>query len=234
MLKKLAIAIIVVIISSVPFTVSASSSSYNIVIDGDMSDWQDKPKTVITPYDSIYNNHEVSLLSDGTNIYFYIQMAKAGGNNTMITSEYLLDIGDVEFAINISDRNNPYSGLVINNDTMKIGESISVGLAAQLRKGTSTTIPSSYTVLNDSNAKGAITRTPNGDSFVDEMEVQIPISSLGIENSTSQTITLSNPSLGPQQASISGGSTGPIILVIVASLFALFGIVYGTKKLKTK
>lgn len=230
MLKKIVIAIIVGLISIVPFTASASSNNYNIVIDGNMSDWQDKPKTIITPYDSIYNNHEVSLLSDGTNIYFYVQMAKAGDNNKMITSEYLLDIGGVEFAILMPDINNPYSGLVINNDTIKIGESISVGLAAQLRKGISTKIPSSYTVLKNSNAKAAITRTPHGKSFVDEMEVQIPISSLGIENSKNQTITLSNPNLGTQHASTSGGSTGPIIMVIIACLLVLFGFIYRVKK----
>lgn len=216
-------------VSIIPLSVSASFRDYNIVIDGDMSDWQDKPKTVITPYDSIYNNHEVSLLSDDNNIYFYVQMAKAGGNNTMITSEYILDIGDIEFAILMPDINNPYSGLPITNDTLKIGESMPVGVAAQLRRGSSSSISSQYTVLSDSNVKAYITRTPNNDSFVDEMEVQIPFNILGIEDSTSQTISLSNPNLGTQNATTSGGSTGPIVLTIVAILLATLGYIYKVK-----
>lgn len=229
MLKKITLILCFIIVSIIPLTVSASSRDYNIAIDGNMSDWQDKPKTVITPYDSIYNNHEVSLLSDDSNVYFYVQMAKAGGNNTMITSEYILDIGDTEFAILMPDINNPYSGLPITNDTLKIGESMAIGVAAQLRKGSSTIIPSQYTVLNDANVKAYITRTPNDDSFVDEMEIQIPFSTLGIENSTSQTISLSNPNLGTQEATISGGSTGPIVLAVVALFLAGLGYMYKVK-----
>lgn len=229
MLKKITIILCFMMVSIIPLSVSASFRDYNIVIDGDMSDWQDKPKTVITPYDSIYNNHEVSLLSDDNNIYFYVQMAKAGGNNTMITSEYILDIGDIEFAILMPDINNPYSGLPITNDTLKIGESMPVGVAAQLRRGSSSSISSQYTVLSDSNVKAYITRTPNNDSFVDEMEVQIPFNILGIEDSTSQTISLSNPNLGTQNATTSGGSTGPIVLTIVAILLATLGYIYKVK-----
>lgn len=234
MLKKLFILTILGALFSLPIIGRAEVRDYNIAIDGNMSDWTDKPKTTITPYDSVYNNHEVSIVSDSDNIYFYVQMAKKGDNNTMITAEYLLDIGGVKFAILMPDVNNPYSGLAITKDTLKIGESKTVAVAAQVRSGESSTLTSNYTVLNDPGVQAIITRMPNENSFVDEMEVKIPFSSLGLESTTSQTITLANPNLGTQAATVSGGSTGAVLLVFAAIILAAFGYATRTNNKKKK
>lgn len=227
--------------------INADNFEYNngdlkIRIDGNFSDWNSFPETIISqwnPTDKV--NQRIAykygrLVSDSDNIYFYIRMAEAGSNTWMVPAVYLLKVGTTTFALQLANQNG--DSVSIDSNSIPIDSIKEYKLRAQTQGGSSKTISTSDSVIQDANAKAIIKRTSNSSSdnqtgFTDEMEVRIPFKDLGHTNSNmSQIITLQNYSLGNQALSTSGGSTGPFLLTVLGGGIAIIGALTYRKKLK--
>jgi uncharacterized protein (TIGR04145 family) len=214
-----------------------TTGAVTIKIDGDFSDWSDLPKTVVSswnPPESDENatrtayKHE-SLVADANNIYLYVRMTEAGGNNTMVAASYLLTVGTNTYRFQLA--NLAGENVSFTKTSLAVGQTQEYKLRAQLASGTSSTLTSSDAVMQDSNVKAFVTRTANvasdnPDGYTDEMELCIPFSALGITGTnTGQVITERNDSIGNQTLSTSGGSTGPVVLAGIGFGVAILGVV---------
>ena len=74
-------------------------------------------------------------------------------------------------------------------------------------------------------SEGYVTRmeTSTG-GRTDVMEIKVPVKSFGGAADDGQTITMTNVALGNQTLTVTGGSTGPILLAAGGFGIALFGI----------
>jgi hypothetical protein len=223
-------------------TMGGNNGALNILIDGDFSDWNSFPKTVISQYNPTDTSGQRnaykygSLIADNENIYFYIRMTEAGSNTYIVPASYLLKVGTTTFALQIADKSG--ASMQFDSQTLAVGEKEFYRLRAQTQGGSSTTISSSDAPINDPDVKVAVSRTPNSSNdnltgFTDEMEVKIPFKDLGLTNNNiSQVITLQNYSLGSQVLSTSGGSTGPFLLSVIGFIVVIIGgIAYKKKKI---
>lgn len=204
-------ALIFFFVGSYSTTAYADSNSYNITIDGNFEDWQDKPKTTITSPGDDYNIKEGSLLADSEYIYFMIDMSPVKGNgyNTMQPAGYKLTIGEKVYWLTIN-------GTFNTNDNSVIGQRKEVSVFAWAEDN------SVNTTL--ANAQAMTYRKQTELSYNDMLECRIPLADLNSSNGGSQTITLSNTNLGSQTMTVTGGSTGPILLAAAGFGLAAFGI----------
>ena len=206
--------IIAVLMLKQPDRVYAADNSYGITIDGNMSDWDDKPKTDISFSWDTYNIKQGSLLADDNNIYFFIDMAPLtsndhqGGYAVLQTSSYKLTVGSKVFWINVDNTFGWAWGVE--------GQSKAVNL---------------WIWAEDNSLNGYLTgvlaymyRKPMTGGYSDQLECLIPLSALNLQDGGSQTITLSNQNLGQQTLTTTGGDTGAVLLVVAALGLAAFAV----------
>lgn len=195
------------------FKASASdiTSSYGIKIDGEFGDWSDKPKTKITEPGDDYNVKVGSLLADKDNIYIYIDMSPIQGNgyNTLQPAGYKLTVGNKTFDLT-------FNGGFTSGDSSMIGQKKSLTITCWSQSDTST--------LDMSKSQAIVSRIETKQSYDDIMECEIPISSLKVESTTSQQISLTNLNLGTQTLVVNGGSTGPVVLATIGLSIAVLGV----------
>lgn len=195
------------------FKASASdvTSSYGIKIDGEFGDWSDKPKTKITEPGDDYNVKVGSLLADEDNIYIYVDMSPIQGNgyNTLQSAGYKLTVGNKIFDLT-------FNGGFTSGDTSMIGQKKSLTITCWSSSDNST--------LDMSKAQAIVSRVETKQSYDDIMECEIPISSLKLEGTTSQRVSLTNSNLGTQILVVNGGSTGPVVLTAIGLSIAVVGV----------
>ncbi|MFT8949789.1 MAG: Firmicu-CTERM sorting domain-containing protein, partial [Liquorilactobacillus hordei] len=190
--------------------------NYNIVIDGSFSDWKDITKTDIYFNYDLYNIKEGAMVSDGTYLYIYIRMDYTVTNdayNHLQASGYVLTVGGTKYDLTIV---NPGTGTPVTNNLKNVGDTQKVGIDLWNGAKQKNTIPSDVEgmaakVYGDKNAP------------TDAVELKIPLSDLTTSSQSGQIITLKNANLGDQTLTISGGSTGPIILAVIGLIIAVVG-----------
>ncbi|WP_349733738.1 Firmicu-CTERM sorting domain-containing protein [Enterococcus asini] len=199
-------------------TVYAATNGFGITIDGNFDDWADKPKTEITSPGDDFNIKEGALLADTTNIYFYLSMsAKGVGYNNLQTAGYKLVIAGKTYYLTFSNE------IGSGSETTK-----EIGVSAWCEdNGQNYSLP---------NAKIIETRNPVGDGYSDMVEFSIPYGDLGLDSEIVNEIALeiSNPNLGSQTITTTGGSTGPYLLAGVGLVAAVGGILLVKKRAKAK
>lgn len=187
------------------------TNSYGIKIDGEFNDWSDKPQTRITVPGDDYNVKTGGLLADKNSIYFYIDMSPVQGNgyNTLQPAGYKLTVGNKIFDLT-------FNGGFTSGDTSMIGQKKSLTITCWSSSDNST--------LDMSKAQAILSRVETKQSYDDIMECEILISSLKLEGTTSQQISLTNSNLGTQTLVVNGGSTGPVVLTAIGLSIAVVGV----------
>ncbi|MCH4057248.1 Firmicu-CTERM sorting domain-containing protein [Lapidilactobacillus gannanensis] len=183
----------------------------NIVIDGAFDDWSDVQKTKLRFSDGDYNAHNAALLQYDGNLYLYINMDphRGASYNDFQPTTYNFKIGTQSYDVKIVKANGqPYQQLKQIGDTERVAMAHNVG---------------EINVLTGS--EGYVTRmeTSTG-GRTDVMEIKVPVKSFGGAADDGQTITMTNVALGNQTLTVTGGSTGPILLAAGGFGIALFGI----------
>ncbi|NJP41295.1 hypothetical protein HCH52_09560 [Oscillospiraceae bacterium HV4-5-C5C] len=203
-----------------PDRVYAADNNYGITIDGDMSDWSDKPMTDISFSWDTYNIKQGSLLADDNNIYFFIDMAPLtsedhqGGYAVLQTSSYKLTVGSKVFWINVDNTFAWAWGVE--------GQSRAVNLSIWAEDNS----------LNGylPGVEAYMYRKPMTGGYSDQLECLIPLSALNLQDGGSQTITLSNQNLGQQTLTATGGNTGATLLVVAALGLATYAVIRLSRK----
>ncbi|OTP10472.1 firmicu-CTERM domain-containing protein [Enterococcus sp. 10A9_DIV0425] len=213
MKKKYYQSILIVLgIVSVFLPVNAhADNKYGIVIDGAFNDWSGLPITkLFFSYENGQNIKYSSLVTDESQLYFYLSMAPEGHNyHNLQPSGHKLKIGNKVFWMTF---NQTFS----SEDLSVIGQTkdVQVNFWAE-DNSVNVTIP------------GKLTRTKTAfsdTSYSDEVEVAIPFDQLQVEETSSQTITYSNSNLGEQTITVAGGDTGPWILAGIAVVIASYSL----------
>ncbi|MFB9769915.1 Firmicu-CTERM sorting domain-containing protein [Lactiplantibacillus modestisalitolerans] len=186
----------------------------NIKIDGGFDDWAGVSKTKIREPGDDFNVKEGALLQYDGNLYIYINMSpnRGSGYRTLQPSDYKLTIGNVVYDLTIENADGQtYQAL------SKVDQTQAITMGVYNEK------------TNDWQAKpagasGYVTRkrTATG-GFTDIFEVKLPLKALGASADDGQTITLKNSTLGAESMTVSGGSTGPILLAGSGFGLALLG-----------
>ncbi|WP_125767894.1 Firmicu-CTERM sorting domain-containing protein [Lapidilactobacillus wuchangensis] len=196
---------------------SSSGGNYtghpNIVIDGGFDDWADVPKTLIRFDD--YNVKQGALLQYDGNLYLYINMSshRGQGYNALQPSSYEFTIGSTKYDMQIEDVNGTtYQPLTAVNQVKPVTASI---YRRNDWQGSRT----------PAGVIGYVTRTKTAaGGTTDIMEIKLPLKAFGGAADDGQTITLYNSALGKQTLTVTGGSTGPVLLAAGGFGIALFGI----------
>ncbi len=187
--------------------------SYHIIIDGHFDDWNDIPKTDIAEPGDNYNIKRGAMVSDGTDLYIFIQMDYTVNYayNQLQTDGYELTVGNMTYSIQlVSPGKNNFA------NTMK-----QVGDTEQLNFNLYNETTGKNAVLTAGMA-GVMPTTKGGTS--DAMELKIPLSAIESSNQSGQTITLVNHNLGDQTLTVTGGSTGPWWLAAGGLAIATIGV----------
>lgn len=193
---------------------NSNNNNFNIVIDGKFGDWQDKPITDLTTNGDSYNIKKASLLADDKYIYFYLDMASTNGSgyNTLQTSGYLLQLAGHSFSLTFSQ--------TFPNDANNIGNSKNITVSAWEANN-----PNLSDHLISTNA--IETRLKVNNSYSDAVEMAIPYSDLGLDSTIqdSISITIHNDNLGSQTITTTGGSTGPIFIIVIGLCISLLALI---------
>lgn len=213
-MKKLHYTFILVILAAIGVFLPVEAhadNKYGIVIDGAFEDWKSLPITEFSfSYENGQNIKYVSLVTDESNMYFYLNMAPEGHNyHNLQPSGHKLTIGNKVFWMTFSD-------LFPSEDLSKVGQTkdVHVNFWAEDNSVNTTVVGKLTRVKTDFSDK----------SYSDEVEVAVPFEQLKVENTSSQTITYSNSNLGEQVINVTGGSTGPWILAGIAILIAGYSV----------
>lgn len=196
-------------------TVNADSNGLGITIDGSFDDWTDKPKTQISSPGDDFNIKEGSLLADTTNIYFFLNMSESGtGYIDLQPAGYKLIIGGKVYYLTFSN---------VINDNSTTSKEIDVTAWCET-DGKNYSLP---------NAKIIEVRKPVGSGHSDMVEFSIPYGDLGLDSTIVNEISveISNPNLGTQVITTTGGSTGPYVIAGVGLVMAI-GTLYFVKHKK--
>ncbi|KRL00990.1 hypothetical protein FC81_GL001592 [Liquorilactobacillus capillatus DSM 19910] len=194
------------------------SNNLGIAIDGQFNDWTDKPQSPMKIVGDDDNIKNVSLLADGKNVYFYIEMhpVLSGGYVNFQPAGYKLKVGNVVYDIDFN-----------HNTTVNLND----GETKMVTLGIYNAHDNWYTTLNN---QVAVTRkkisqkmgdgsTVTGEAYV--FECAVPFSALkGSSNMSGQTITLANRNLWTGEVNAAGGSTQPLILAGIGLTIALFAV----------
>jgi uncharacterized protein (TIGR04145 family) len=189
--------------AGVVYAASSSSSDYvGITIDGNYSDWSDKPSTAI--YYSAGMVHHGSLFRDANYVYLHILMS-ANGYSSFNGSNYCFSV----------DGKDTYVAVLPSN-----GQNIIYGntpLEVRLQNG--------YTLVN--NAAGVLTHKIG---LPDEWEIKIPLSLFSSNPGNISTISFTCSNLGSQALIATGTSTLPFVIACVGMVFAAAGIKLSKRK----
>lgn len=194
-----------------------ANNKFGITIDGNFSDWENKPKTDIDfGQADNFNIKQGVLLADQNNIYFYLDMSpKHGvGYAELQTSSYELKVGNKRYWLDVQGA----GGLTVNQVkriNLKIWENDDTG-------GNVLGVFDQVKAYERRTPVHADSGVINGTS--DKMEVMIPLSVLKVGGTTEQKISIHNANLGNQTLNTVGGSTGPILLAISGLAIAVLAI----------
>jgi uncharacterized protein (TIGR04145 family) len=202
-----------------------ADNKYGIVIDGKFDDWSGLPMTKLSySYENGQNIKYASLVTDDSNLYFYLSMApeKDEGYKNLQPSGHKLVIGNKVFWMTIVD-------------PLQSGDSSLIGQT----KDVSVTFWAEDNSVNVTLPIGKMTRVKtdfNDASYSDEVEIAVPFEQLQLEATGSQTIVYSNTNLDEQTITVTGGSTGPWLLAGIAVVIAGFSYwkLKGKSSSKTK
>lgn len=191
------------------------TGSPNLKMDGSFDDWADITKTKIRESDDDYNVKEGALLQYDGNLYIYINMSpnKGAGYVQMQPSGYDLTIGGRKYTLTLEKADgSTYQQLSSDGQT----EAVTMGIYD--------TIGSTWSAT-PKDASGYVTRmaTSTGGS-TNVLEVKIPLSNFAGANDDGQMITLQNNNLGRETMTVTGGSTGPVLLASAGFGIALIGV----------
>ena len=186
----------------------------DIVIDGAFDDWAHVTKTKIREPGDDYNVKDGALLQYNGNIYIYINMSPNQGNGyaRVQPSGYKLTIGNTTYDLTVENANgSTFTPL----DHVGATQKITMGIF-ESKEGWQGT---------PAGAEGYATRvaTQTGGSS-DVFEMKLPLKDFKASSSDGQTITLKNGNLGTQTMTVTGGSTGPVLLASSGFGIALFGL----------
>lgn len=205
--------------SSTSASTGNSGSNYtshpDIVIDGAFDDWAGVTKTKIRESGDDFNVKEGAMLQYDGDLYIYINMSPNLGTGyaALQPSGYDLTIGGVKYNLTVENADgSTYQALTTANQTRSITMGIynnSTGKWDQTPSGVS----------------GRVTRvvTATGGQS-DVFEIKLPLTDFDASNQTGQTITLQNKNLGDETMTVTGGSTGPVLLAASGFIIALFGV----------
>lgn len=183
----------------------------NIVIDGAFDDWADVTKTKLRNSNTDYNVHQGALLQSDGNLYLYINMDphRGASYDDFQAQSYYFSVGGKERLYNIVQPDKSSFRPLTH-----VGDTEAVVLKDN---GDQQTIVSGST--------GYVTRlATNIGGHTDVLEMKIPVKSLAGSATDGQEITFRNPALGNQTMTVTGGSTGPILLAAGGFGIALFGL----------
>ncbi len=194
---------------AVLYAAGTGSTSYvPIVIDGNYSDWADKPHSKISyPWDSANTYHLGALFRDDTYLYLHIKMSSYSYSQ-FNGWNYLFTIDGKQEYMNAVTPNN--AALVEGNNTLEIRRQ------------------NGYQLV--SGGAGIVTRHSGQP---DEWEIRIPLTAFPGNPQNFSTITFSCSNLGPQELTATGTPTWPYLLAGVALVTAAVGIGVSRKKRKT-
>lgn len=186
----------------------------DIVIDGQFDDWSKIPKTQIRVNTDDFNVKDGAMVQYDGNLYIYINMSpnRGTGYNALQPAGYDLTIGNKTYNLNVENSDGTkYTPLTTRGETRAITMGIWDG-----KQNKWTLIPAE--------AKGEASRiaTDTG-GYSDVFEMKIPLKDFDISGDDGQTITLQNRNLGTQTITVTGGSTGPVLLASTGFGLALFG-----------
>ncbi|QFQ74453.1 Firmicu-CTERM sorting domain-containing protein [Liquorilactobacillus mali] len=187
------------------------------MIDGSFSDWDDISKTDLTEPGDDGNVKRAAMVSDGTNLYIYVQMDYTNnyGYNHLQTDGYYLTVGGIQYYFTVRSPNGSNS---LSNNLKNLGDKTA------LKIGLGSNYNGNY-YAEPSNIEAEAARIANNaGSPTDTMEIKIPLSDFTLSSQSGQIITLKNSNLGSQTVTVSGGSTGPIILAVIGLVIALLGL----------
>lgn len=190
------------------------SGDLGITIDGDFTDWADKPKHAMTISGDDDNVKYVSLLTDNHSIYYYILMSPKlqGGYTNFQPSGYVLTVGGKTFHLSFNNH---------QTVTLNVGEKQAVAMNLYGSDGSNVNLSHqayvSRQIIPQKLGDGTAVK---GKGYV--LECAIPLADLqGISSTSGQTISLKNPNLWTGSLKVSGGSTGPIVLAGIGALIAV-------------
>ncbi|WP_341778800.1 Firmicu-CTERM sorting domain-containing protein [Levilactobacillus sp. HBUAS70063] len=176
---------------------TTTSSKLNISIDGDFSDWDDKPMTTLA------NDEKASLIADDSAVYLYMNTnpndSKHGA--VWLPDSYTLKVGSKSF-------------------TLTLGKAQGLGAG----KTKSVTVSANGDVVSGGSA--TISRPKDSHGNYEIVEMRVPLSGLGVVATSSQNISLtsSDSAFGGKTLTTTGGSTGGVILVAAGFSIALVGV----------
>lgn len=222
-------AIVVLIISG--FTLgtknvqAVETNQYGIVIDGKFDDWEGKPKTDI--YFS-YNNGNVtkqgSFLFDGKYLYIYIDMDpyKKGHNYRFQGSGWNLQVGNSVTSLSFKLDSDIWSLREGNKLNMYEIWSWSNNDPNHLFKNQAISGAIGYVVTEN---------VGNSWTWRDRAEIRIPLAGIFNNPDIVKEMTIYNGNMGEQKITVTGGSTGGVVIVVSGFMIAS-AVVYRNSKKK--
>lgn len=186
----------------------------NIKIDGGFDDWAGVSKTKIRFRGDDYNVKEGALLQYGGNLYIYINMSPniGGGYSALQPDGYKLTIGKLVFDLRVENADGQTFQPLKKADQT---QAVTMGIYNENTRDWQ---------AKPAGVNGFATRkvTATGGQ-TDIFEMKLPLKALGASADDGQTITLKNGNLGDESMTVSGGSTGPILLAGSGFGLALLG-----------
>ncbi|QEA59796.1 hypothetical protein FGL74_08775 [Leuconostoc koreense] len=199
-----------------------TANDYNITIDGNFSDWADKPKTDIF-FD--YNNGNVtkqgSFLADDKYLYIYIDMDpyNQGHNYRFQGSGWNVQVG---------------------NNVTSLSFSVDGGIWS-LQPGSKAGISSVWAWSNNDPDKLFINqqipgvtgyvaskKASNGWAYHDQAEIRIPLSGFLKNPDMAQSLIIyDTDNMGQQKVTVTGASTGGNFIVVSGFIMAILLVLSG-------
>jgi len=182
-----------------------TNSKLNISIDGDFSDWGDKPMT------SLDGDAKASLVANDSTVYFYMNTNPNDNKHGFVSlpNSYSLKVGDKTI-------------------------SIALGKARGLGAGKTKPVTVSANGRTISRAQAMISRPKDSHGNYEIVEMGLPLHDLGVVATSSQNISMtsSDATFGGATLTTTGGSTGGVILVAAGFSIAIVGVVKVARRQK--
>lgn len=222
-MKKLIIMIAFVLMVLLPeYTVSASSFQ----IDGEFSEWDSIPHTVISYYAQDKNQrHYGALYQDGEKLYGHFKMNDAYRAQMVVTYMNITINGSKNVPVAIFGCNQDQSiNWSKNMSALPVGTTRDIGVFYNNH-------PKSYM------GEAAFTVYNSGHTIGDEVEFSISLHEIAkiakVPVDSIREVSLKNPNIGNESVIMAGSSTGAKVSILIAVLFVV-GSYYGMSKRKKR
>ncbi|WP_261806695.1 Firmicu-CTERM sorting domain-containing protein [Lapidilactobacillus luobeiensis] len=192
-------------------TARASTVTSPITIDGRVDDWGAHSQGELSYTNGHSNVRHIGLFSDGTYIYFYVNMNPdfQGTVSHLPSDGYHLEVEGRRYSISLKDPEfrSPF--------TSKVGEQHD--LRVQSEGG-----------VHYANSQATVLRLGDGQGHSSEqVEVKIKVTDLnaGLKLNPSAPISFeNNTAIGEEKVTYQGTSSGPVLLAGIGFVIALLGI----------